>query len=342
MFLSTIGNINFFGGFLCLCTPIVIHKAINTKNNVYFFIAVLMLSAFVPANSDGAWIGVLVCLLAALCNKKMTTAVFGQLCELGAVSCVVWAVNAIRAFFLPVQGQLRTVSALVGNLPAALIGAVVLFGMSYLSKKKQLPVPKIGLSLLILIVVAVGLGIYLCNFTTVSLGGLNGLFRFDKTWGSNRGYVWYVLMIVFGRLSWIQKLFGAGADNIYALLNPHYTDYILALNGSTFDSAHNEFLQHLVCGGCVGLVCWTGFLFGRIKAAAKAYPNIALGLLGYAVQSFFSISMPAVLPLVFVFAALVEPNTPPKTVQSKNDTVWMITGTAVIGVAAIAISGFLK
>ncbi len=62
-----------------------------------------------------------------------------------------------------------------------------------------------------------GLGIYLCNFTTVSVGGLNGLFCFDKIWGSNRGYVWYVLMIVFGRLSWIQKLFGAGADTIFML-----------------------------------------------------------------------------------------------------------------------------
>ncbi len=116
----------------------------------------------------------------------------------------------------------------------------------------------------------------------------------------------------------------------------------MALNSSTFDLAHNEFLQHLVCGGCVGLVRWTGFLFGRIKAAAKAYPGIALGLLGYAVQSFFGISMPAVLPLVFVFTALIEPNTPPQTAQSKNDVLWMIAGTAVIGVAAIAISGFLK
>ncbi len=81
-----------------------------------------MMFAFVPSNSDGAWMGVLVCLLTALCSKKMTTAIFGQLCKLGAVSCVIWAVNAVRAFFLPVQGELRTVSALVGSLPMALIG----------------------------------------------------------------------------------------------------------------------------------------------------------------------------------------------------------------------------
>ena len=32
MFLSTIGNINFFGGFLCLCIPILVARAIKSGN----------------------------------------------------------------------------------------------------------------------------------------------------------------------------------------------------------------------------------------------------------------------------------------------------------------------
>lgn len=42
------------------------------------------------------------------------------------------------------------------------------------------------------------------------------------------------------------------------------------------------------------------------------------------------------------FGALVEPNIPKHTDQSKKDMLWMIAGTALLSVASIAISGFLK
>ncbi len=338
MFLSTIGNINFFGGFLCLCTPLVVQKAMETKTAFHLGAAVLMISAFVPANSDGAWIGIIVCLLVALCSKAMNGQMFAQLCKLAGLSCGIWVVNALRSLFFPTKGQLRTMSAVVGKLPASVLLMGLFFGLLYLGKKRQLPVRKIGFALAAAVAAGVAAGILLANFTAISLGGLDNLFKLDKTWGSNRGYVWYILMLVYGRFGWLQKLFGAGADTVYSLLNPHYTEYIVALNGSTFDSAHNEFLQHLVCGGVVGLIAWCGFLGGRIKATAQSNPALSLGLMGYAVQSFFSISMPAVLPLVFVFAAL-PPN---QSKQKQGDSAWAVIGAAAIGVAAIGISAFLK
>ncbi len=338
MFLSTIGNINFFGSFLCLFTPVAIQKAMQTKHPVYIACAVLSLSAFVPANSDGAWIAVVICTLVLLCNRRFTQDSFQQLCGLGILCCAVWVVNSVRSIFFAVQGPLRTVSAFVGSLPISLAGIFVLGGLFFLCQKREFPVRKVGLAFSCIFVLALVAALFLRNVLKIPLGPLDGLFYLDQTWGSNRGYLWFLLCLVYGGFSLPQKLFGAGADMLYELLNPHYTSYIVALNGSTFDSAHNEFFQHLLCGGAIALVTWCGFLFGRIRACAKHCPAISLALLGYAVQSFFSISMPGVFPLVFVFAAIGSQRTLPSCCPSTQDKILVALSTFFISVAAILLS----
>ncbi len=56
--------------------------------------------------------------------------------------------------------------------------------------------------------------------------------------------------------------------------------------------------------GVVGLTSWLAFLGLHVRRGLRTAPGLAAAILGYAVQAFFSISMPGVLPLVFVLAAL--------------------------------------
>ena len=131
--------------------------------------------------------------------------------------------------------------------------------------------------------------------------------HFDERWAANRGYAWQKLWTIYTEdTTPLQKLIGLGGDAVAERLNPDVesTRYMVLLNGEAFDSAHNEFLQHLVCAGALGLACWAGFWAVVLRRAAQSGPALAGALLGYLVQSLFSISMPGVLPLVFVLAAL--------------------------------------
>ena len=340
MFLSTIGNINFFGGFLCLCIPILVARAIKSGTRFHFVCAVVAISALVPANSDGSWIAAGVCFLVFLCRQDTTYKECAALFRLMAASCAVWVFNGVRGMLLPVHSPLRTISAIMGFLPVCLLGAILCLGIAFLLEKRQLPLRKIGIGLSIATMVLLLVGVVFFTVTKVSFLGLESLLRLDQTWGSNRGYLWYILMLVYGRLSPLEKLFGAGGDSIYSLLNPHYTQYIIALNGSTFDSAHNEFLQHLVCGGLVGVGCWIAFLVGRIAKGWKHYPEVSLGLLAYGVQSFFSISTPGVLPVVFLMGALATIKPQEQKIESQEKAM-AVALAVVIGLVAVLVGNLV-
>lgn len=152
------------------------------------------------------------------------------------------------------------------------------------------------------------------NFTSILPESLAASLRFDDQWGSNRGFAWKRLWTVYkDDLTPLQMVFGLGGDAANARLNidDYSVKYMTLLNGDVFDSAHNEYLQHLLCGGAVGLAAWLAFLAGHIRRGLRTAPGLALAVFGYAVQAFFSISMPGVLPLVFVLAALcVKPAAP--------------------------------
>ena len=156
-------------------------------------------------------------------------------------------------------------------------------------------------------VMLVAVLVLLANFTVVLPQPLTKLLFFDDQWGSNRGFAWKRLWTVWkDDLTPLQMLFGLGGDAANARLNidDYSVKYMMLLNGDVFDSAHNEYLQHLICGGVVGLTSWLAFLGLHVRRGLRTAPGLAAAILGYAVQAFFSISMPGVLPLVFVLAAL--------------------------------------
>lgn len=307
MFLSTVGNINFFGGYLCLCVPLALWRAAERPGRGRMALAALLCSGLLIANSEAAWLGAGVCVLAILCSRRMTGPRAAVLCRVGALAALLWLCSALYSLWFPVLAPLRNLSAVLGTVWGSAGTAAVLAAAGVLLSRCKRSVRPLGLVLSVLLAAAGAGALVAVNVFGVSPGGLDDLLRFDQTWGSNRGYVWYVLGLVYERLPLVQKLVGAGGDAVNALLNPHYTVYIQALNGSTFDSAHNEYLQHLLCGGVLGLVCWLGFLVCSVRRALRCAPGLALAIAGYAVQAFFSISMPGVLPLVFVLAALAMP-----------------------------------
>ena len=320
LFLGTVGNINFYGALLCLCVPLAAGaylQGTGKKQPWRYAAALLLCSGLIPAGSDGAWLGCAVAVLALCCTQNTTTHVLARLCRLFAGLSACAMVTRLLCTVLPFRAELRTVSAGLGRpLTGGCLLLLSALGAWLLARKPSRH------AAVAMRVVCIGLFV-LCAAAFLAANLLSSVpewlsfLHFDERWAANRGYAWQKLWVIYTEdMTPLQKLFGLGGDAVKARLNPDIESirYMTLLNGDIFDSAHNEFLQHLVCGGAAGLFCWCGFLFTALRRGFRNVPSLGAALLGYAVQSFFSISMPGVFPLVFVLAALAGPApSPPAT-----------------------------
>lgn len=310
LFLGTVGNINFYGALLCLCIPLAAGAYFWHGRRILcgkYWVALFLCTGLIPAGSDAAWLGCFIALLALCCTRKTTTHTLARAAALCAGLAACALATAVLAKLIPARTALRTVSAqLASPLVGGVLLAVCLVAAYRLSQTRPRPAAgAVRFFSAVLLGAAAGACVVanLWQNTPQPLAAL----RFTERWASNRGYVWQKLWIVYTQdTTPLQKLIGLGGDAVEARLNPDIesTRYMILLNGEPFDSAHNEFLQHLVCGGVLGLVCWCGFCVTALLRGFRSRPALGAALLGYVVQSFFSISMPGVLPLVFVLAAL--------------------------------------
>ena len=312
LFLGTVGNINFYGALLDICLPIAVWELLTAPDRDtarrWGAVSVCLGTGLIAAGSDAAWLGA-VCAVWALCMARRVTA--GRLARLlfaGGAWALCAAAAGLLARWLPIRTEWRTLSGLVTQLFPALAVAGVFFALGALLRRW--PTARSWRAARVLGVLTVLLAAELfvaANFTSILPESLAASLRFDDQWGSNRGFAWKRLWTVYkDDLTPLQMVFGLGGDAANARLNidDYSVKYMTLLNGDVFDSAHNEYLQHLLCGGAVGLAAWLAFLAGHIRRGLRTAPGLALAVFGYAVQAFFSISMPGVLPLVFVLAAL--------------------------------------
>ena len=263
LYLSTIGNLNFFAAYLCLCLPLAVQTAFHARSGRsragVVLCCVVLLTGLLMASTDAAWLSLAVMLAVVFCDRRLTWHGARLLFAIGAIFCAVAFLTGIFLNFFSLRMPLRTVSAvLVKPFVCLPIGALLLFLFFISPRLKKTPCKPArllfgGLLLLLLC------GFLVRNLFGLSLGPLDSFFWLRSGGGSNRWDVWDVLVRRYAKLPLLQKLVGVGADGVDALLTPYYTQALIALNGDTFDSAHNEYLQHLLCGGLLGLVCWCGF-----------------------------------------------------------------------------------
>ena len=133
--------------------------------------------------------------------------------------------------------------------------------------------------------------------------------RFDDAYGTGRVYIWRnVLGGTKGHL-----LFGTGADTLgYWGIEPftRYSEKLGVEIVSSFDSAHNEYLQILACQGILALLCYMGAMaFSIVKWFRQ--PDNAIcaiagsGVLFFCILAFFSINMFITAPFFWVCLAVL-------------------------------------
>ena len=318
LYLSTLGNLNFFAGFLCLCFPSALRCVFTARSRAGRGLAgaagAVILSGLIIANTDTAWVALGAMLALLCCDRRLTAAQLGLVSRMGAGVCAAaLATGLALAGGATSRVVLRTGSALLTRPPVALAGLAVTLAVAAVCAARTFAPWRLFRPLGIAAVALLAVGFALPSLFGVSLGPLNGAFWLKSGWGSSRWDVWGVLWQQYRELPPLQKLFGVGADGVNALLNPRHTTTLIVLTGEVFDSAHNEYLQHLVCGGALGAACWVAFLVWHILQGMRARPFAALTLAGYGALALFSITSPMLLPLCFVAAAFAAmPPVPPQ------------------------------
>lgn len=317
LYISTIGNINFFSSYICLIFPLIIYgfcMADGTFTKFFFGMALAIgsLGTMLTA-SESFMVGFSVALAViplfffkdARIIKRFSAA---TIMFLGIVKAYGVFYNETQKTLLPNVPISFLLNILLKNYIIFPVMAVCGCVWLLATKKPELlkPLHKIYAVLLIACAAGITAMFVLANtaLKETSFGSLDTYVKITDAWGTNRGVIWRRCVQLYKELPLRQKLFGIGPENLYK----YFVDVEKSV-GKKLDQAHNEYLQYLVTTGIFGLVSYLSVLVCvSIKIINKASKNelaVALfaGLVAYWVQAFFNIAQPFSTPIMFTFIA---------------------------------------
>lgn len=142
-------------------------------------------------------------------------------------------------------------------------------------------------------------------------------FTFTDKWGSNRGATWMAGIRCFEEQGIWKKIVGVGPDCMWDYLlnggSPELWELVnLNFGGNRLTNAHNEWLTTLVNMGLLGFISYAGIMISAIKRYISAHKyNIAAGacgfcLLAYTVNNMFSFQQTVNVSTIFIILAAGE------------------------------------
>lgn len=324
MFISTLGNVNFFASFFCIMLPIsaasFLYCTTAFSKVLYGTASAVSAGAVVCSNSDGAAIAVVLFFCALLFFSLRSRTRLRSFCLVTAIILFTLRVIGILQRFIPSAIELSPLSSwLAVSMGGFYLFVLALAGVGaawFAARNTAGDALHRRWRLLWGIVCAAAFAAVIVSVLYFSfvdrqtpLGTLGAYLRIDDAWGTNRGYVWRCSLEAFRELPLPQILFGHGLDSVLSLLRGSY-EQTVALYTFPFDSVHNEYLQYLVTIGVFGALCYAVYLISLLIRAVRSKNSwacvLAAGVFGYAVQAFFNLAQPATTPLFFCVAALVE------------------------------------
>ena len=170
------------------------------------------------------------------------------------------------------------------------------------------------LLLIILIVVNTVTGGCIEKMTGMSQGGI---LTFSPGWGSNRGTTWKAGVMCFLEQNVLHKIVGAGPDCMSAFLYGAGSEGLVELvrtsfGNSTLTNAHNEWLTVLVNTGLLGFAGYVGMMVTAIKRyiGNRNQNDIpaacGFGLLAYNINNMFSFQQSMGVATIFIVLAVGE------------------------------------
>ena len=331
IYVSTFGNIDIFGSFICIALPLFMGLYVTEKSNikriVYGIGVFAGFMAFIPANADVVFAGVGAAIIAVLFATVYMERV-DRLFELVMLGSGGYLGMVLLRKLVGTNGAKITGFNRLSEHPALLviIFAVALFirviiqvyinenkdeiyinknkSEVYINKQKD----RTGIKLIIVLAVVLISGI-----AVIIYGIKNNLamFDFNDKWGSYRGYIWRRVTGLYGELPFVQKIFGHGNESIRSLMDDRFYDEMLQVTGTVYDNAHNEYLQYLVTQGLFGMLSYGGVVVTAVIAGVKKIKKspyilgLLLAVISYGVQAIFNVNQCITTPYMFLMTAML-------------------------------------
>ena len=311
-YISTIGNVNFFSGYMCLLFPVVVCGFCQTEGKMSQIIYMLSLvfgsfGMMVTSSESfviGLFVSMLIIPLFCFCDteklKRFIISIIvivasAQLCR------IVYKNSDVKN--IEISELLSFITEPLIAVPAILL-CLALYLLILKAPHRANALKKIYIVLLLILLVS-GAGCFALS-NTVGLGSLDKIFRITDDWGTYRGEIWKQCAEIYKAFSLKDKLLGIGPEALYRVVKAS------EIHGArTLDQAHNEYLQYLLTTGLLGLLSYLSIIITvtvsvikRLKGNALAVGLLA-GLISYWVQASVNIAQPFTTPIMYIFIACI-------------------------------------
>lgn len=312
-FISTIGNINWFCGYMSVVAPIGIglyffsDKDFSIQKILLLFYCLL---TFITGFCQGSlsvllWEGCLFFLLLWISLEKM------KLLQNWLILLFLWGLSGqivrIIKYFLPDYynyGHDGSVKLIDTNF--TLLIAVLALAFYILLRYKEKNISELTadtfkkIHTILLVCPVVFLLIYIILSAVNTKFGIpflaeNSFFIWNKTWGTDRGMCFFAAFLILNKMSFLQKLIGVGADGFCAFA---YSDPVIAEHLNNFfedellGNAHNDILTSLIHFGILGTIAYIGvFLTFFMRCMKHGKKDSTFYIFALCVASYFANNM---------------------------------------------------
>ena len=339
-FISTLGNINWFSGYLSVFCPIGMCLYLFAKNTLarVFACAYVML-AFAAGVTQGsssiflAFFGCFYFLLLLVYREKKDGM---RLLELGILFALVCEIIRVWRFLCPNAYNYDTGNlcgiATSSNLPAiaGMLLILIYYVGLYRGKKSMEGHAGTGCYLIVrdqvmkvlLILPWVLAGIYfilalVINGLHIQIPWLSEWkwFQFDGSFGNSRGTTWLAGLMAFKELPLLHKIVGCGPDCFESFVYTRWELIVMLekeFGNASLTNAHNELLTTLVNLGVLGCVTYLGVLLWPVIRCFRSkkgnlllyFPVICI--VSYSMHNMVSFAQILNYPYLFIFLGISE------------------------------------
>lgn len=338
-FISTIGNINWYCGYLVSVFFGGLFLFGNSewkKDWMKYLFAGYVIIGFATLVTQGSSSGIFTMLAIFLVLFRMSAS-DGKRMENFWLAMVLLSATCLLTCLLRVTKVLQTtfIDSIVNALTYSVLPVIMLivtvgfwWWVHDSNKKSRYPekifnrltqiacggaLGLLGLYIVLLVVNTIGNG-----FISQMLGiPQNNFLMFNYSWGSSRGATLAAGWLCFWEQNWLHKLLGVGPDCMSAFLYTDGSDSLInivneSFNGARLTNAHNEWLTILVNIGLLGLISYAGMMISAIRHyIQKANTNViaaacGIGILAYTINNVFSFQQSMSLATIFVILGIGE------------------------------------
>lgn len=300
-YLSTIGNINWFMGFIALTLPIILirflrntDKSWNLFYGIYLFMACI---GIIFCRSDGLYIGLGICAFFAIPMILSRAQYLRKFMLMIAFYGVAMMMTLFVPAFIHMAECDGICSVFAHPIVAIVMTIVAVVGYIIIDKKVSEFNPRT--SRIVTIVVELLMGAVVLSCLVISIC------TFDENWGTLRGQIWIYAVNVFREMPFLNKLIGYGPETAF-----YYNQALNEIRGGIVLVNHSDFMQFLVTNGILGLAAWVtmwaSLFFEYIRT--KDHNDLAMGffvaLAAYFGQSLVNTAECLSWPLLIVVMGL--------------------------------------